>query len=730
MKRSRNFLGVAISVLAIACSPSPTEVVATQTGETTQSGFATSESSGAVTGIVTTETGIVTTTETGIVTTTETGEVVAPPRIDLVLPGIVDPLGLSRVRVTGAEFTDATEVTIGGVPVAALVVVDEGTLELVTAPTEVGQDVPMVVTTRAGEAVANVEVWSPAELDGARVFDAAFGVEGTEPESTYQWARLTESIDPMWLHRDGPGLVWLPDTERFWMLAGWSPYEPPDGWGEATPTTNEVWSSADGVSWTRELEHGHDGFDPRHFAGTLRWHDRAWQIGGDIFLSPGTYQHDIVSSADGVNWTVEVAQTPWSDRIFEVAGIYEDEMWVVGGQTGLAGEDPMVNPTVFHNDVWRSADGVTWTEVVGDAPASATRWSGRGMASKLVEFQGRLWLVGGGTYDTPDQPTRQFFNEVWSTTDGVEWTEHTPPPWSPRQYHTVEIFDDRLWVIGGNHEITSNSNDAWYSDDGESWTEIPWQRSPLPVSHGDGVAVGPDFLLFAGGNYTFGVGLGPDNSAWRLRAFRGTLVQQWVDRGSAGLSVIAQAVRRPVLDPNALGPGIPGLVFDGLDHGLELEASDIQPDGRSVFFVAQSPFNPTVADLYSPADTIVGDSVSPFCAAGLSQGAITYTEGSLGWQSHTVGSGYQDGVGAVFDAGFSHAADGTIQAWGHGLAIGPPVQFGYTPDYEGWRTIGGSLGYSSSFVGALGAVIIVPAAVDAATAAKIHAWAQGRFLPL
>lgn len=656
------------------------------------------------------------------------------PSIASVEPNIVDPAGGSRVRVAGAGFGAHPEVLVGGSPAVSVRVVDDETLEVVTGPVAAAVSVPVTISTPAGEAVATVEAWSPAELAGARVFDASFGLVGDEPSSTYEWARLTPEIDPEWIHRDGPGLVWLPQTGRFWMIAGWSPFEPPDGWGSWDATTNEVWSTADGVSWRRELEHGNDQFDRRHFQGTLVWKDRVWLVGGDILFEAGQYQHDIVSSADGVSWRVDVAQTPWSDRMFEVAGIYEDELWVVGGQTGMAGEDPAVHPTVFHNDVWRSPDGVTWTEVAGDAPASATRWSPRGIVSKMVEFKGELWLVGGGTYDTPDFPERQYLAEAWSTTDGVTWTQHAAPPWVGRQYHTVEVFDDRLWVIGGCHDLTCNSNDAWYTDDGETWTEIPAARSPLPVSHGDGVAVGPDFLMFAGGNYAFGVGAGPDLSAWRLAAFRGAAVDRWVDRGEDGLAVTAEGAHRPVLDADALGPGIPGIVFDGLDDYLELEASDLQDAGRSVFFVARSPFNPTVADVVSPADTIVGDSVSPYCAAGLTEGALTYTEGSLvsvvgpdGWQHLDAGDGYQTGVGEVFDAGFSHAADGTIQAYGRGVAVGDPASFGYTPEGEGWRTLGASLGYSQAFVGTLGAVIIVPEAVDAATAAKVHTWAQGRF---
>lgn len=650
------------------------------------------------------------------------------PVVTGISPSVVDPAGSSRVRVTGEHFDNVAGVHIAGIEVTDWAFEQGGALTFVSPPLPSPGTVPVVVHTYHGTPSEPIylDAWSPAELPGAVVFDAAHGVSQPEEATTYQWARLTPEIDPAWIHRDGPGLVYLPETGRFWMIAGWSPYEPPDGWGAEAATTNEVWSTADGITWRQELEHGHPGFDRRHFQGTVVWRDRVWLIGGDIFLEPGTYQHDVSSSADGVDWRVDLAQTPWSDRILHVAGVYNDRLWVAGGQNGLAGEDPAVEPTVFHNDVWSSEDGVTWVQVAADAPASPTRWSGRGIVSKMVEFKGRMWLIGGGTYDTPDQPIRQYLAETWSTTDGVTWTEHSKPPWIGRQYHTVEVFDDKLWVIGGCHEITCNSNDAWYSADGETWTEIPWSRSPLPVSHADGVAVGPDFLLFAGGNYSFGFGAGPDLSAWRLKAYRGAAVDGWVDRAS-GLMVTAEGAARPVLDPEAFAPGIPGLVFDGADHHLELPEADLQPDGRSVFFVVQSPYNPRIADEVSPANTVVGDRLSPYCAAGLSQGALTYTEGTSGWKTLTAGGGYQEGVGEPLCLGFSHALDGTVQAWADGVAVGEPAQLGYTPTYEGWRTLGASYGGGNAFVGSLGAVVILDTPADAALAARIHQWAVGRF---
>ena len=40
-------------------------------------------------------------------------------------------------------------------------------------------------------------------------------------------------------------------------------------------------------------------------------------------------------------------------------------------------------------------------------------------------FQDRIWILGGGTYDTPRINSRKMFGDVWSTSDGVNWELHT-----------------------------------------------------------------------------------------------------------------------------------------------------------------------------------------------------------------------------------------------------------------------------------------------------------------
>jgi hypothetical protein len=166
----------------------------------------------------------------------------------------------------------------------------------------------------------------------------------------------------------------------------------------------------------------------------------------------------------------------------------------------------------------------------------------------------RLYLLGGGTYETATDPGRFFCNDVWSTADGVEWTRDCAEcPWEPRQYHDVAAHDGRLWVLSGcnfggatlaeqryrtveqlqaeraaSPEVStlaanprsgrpdSNRNDVWCSADGQAWHEVaptPW----LP-RHANSVFVFDDSLWMVSGNNGDHSTLEPD--VWRLQRCR------------------------------------------------------------------------------------------------------------------------------------------------------------------------------------------------------------------
>jgi len=296
--------------------------------------------------------------------------------------------------------------------------------------------------------------------------------------SEYRWTQVTAKA--AFATRDGAGALVFED--KMWLLGGWNPYDK-----KFFPRicNSEVWTSTDGANW---ILHTHADWEGRHTAGYAVHQKKMWIVGGDPIQ--GHYQNDVWSSADGVLWELVNSRVPWGPRVLHYTVAFHDRIWVLGGQT----LPPFAPETeVFYNDVWSSADGSKWECILEHAP-----WSPRGMIGGSVVFNDRIWLLGGGTYDTPQRPKRDYFNEVWSTPNGVEWEQHPTAPWMPRQYHDVAVFDEKMWVLEGFNADGGNRKDVWFSADGVLWHEVP--DTPWAPRHAASVFVYADALWMVTGN--------------------------------------------------------------------------------------------------------------------------------------------------------------------------------------------------------------------------------------
>lgn len=302
----------------------------------------------------------------------------------------------------------------------------------------------------------------------------------------FAWRRMSASNS--WHERDGAHLEYF--NGKLWMYGGWYSSTVP-GWNNQV-TTNEAWySTDDGASWTQDHAHeespatsGANAFwTRRHTAGWTRCPangiDYLYVIGGDY----DNVVSDTWRTSDGETWERMSASAGWNGRLLHMVGALDGVLYMMGGQTDLVG--------TAYNDVWKSTDGgVTWTLVTSSAP-----WAERCAVYDLVTFQDKLWLIGGGTYEA----TRTYYNDVW-TYDGSTWTEVLADghgQWTGREYHSVKVFDNKLWILGGWRD--ANLNDAYYSEDGVTWTALE-PRTPWPISHADGFAVTPRGLVRASGN--------------------------------------------------------------------------------------------------------------------------------------------------------------------------------------------------------------------------------------
>jgi hypothetical protein len=161
-------------------------------------------------------------------------------------------------------------------------------------------------------------------------------------------------------------------------------------------------------------------------------------------------------------------------------------MWLMGGQQ----LESQAAPGVAYNDVYSSADGKSWSLVTSHAG-----WSPRGQIIGNVVFDGKMWVIGGGTYDV-----RTYLNDIWNSSDGVNWTKvAASAPWQGRQFQNVAVFDNKIWIVaGGTRQDEGGSTDVWYSTDGHDWTNLA--GTPWTLRHAASLWVFQNALWFGNGS--------------------------------------------------------------------------------------------------------------------------------------------------------------------------------------------------------------------------------------
>lgn len=304
----------------------------------------------------------------------------------------------------------------------------------------------------------------------------------------YSWSLVTPNAGlPA---RDGSGA--LVYNNNIYLIGGWA------SGGVTFPlsTANDVWKSPDSVTWTqlRSNTYLSPSFDPiadwegRHTAGYVIFNNKMWIIGGDALQ--GHYQYDIWSSLDGTNWVLENRGNPlpWTHRMLSGVTVFNNEVWSVGGQ---AISSFIRSNDEVYREVWKSSDCINWTRVFTNGPI----WDNRFLSDAAVSFQGKLWVIGGGVYDSAYRG-RQYKTDIWNSSNGITWSQVSTGQFPGRQYHSVIVFDNKLWVLAGYDG--ANRNDVWYSSNGVTWTNLP--GTPWVPRHAASVWVHNNALYIGGGH--------------------------------------------------------------------------------------------------------------------------------------------------------------------------------------------------------------------------------------
>lgn len=240
------------------------------------------------------------------------------------------------------------------------------------------------------------------------------------------------------------------------------------------------WSSIDGRTWRKELlpSARRNVYESQYaFAG-----DAVYAFG----MNEGNYlemrfRPVVRRSRDMRQWETLPGRSNLPNRIFYGLAYFDGKFWLAGGFDGRR----------YYNDVWNSVDGARWNRVVEHAA-----WSPRSSAS-LLEFRGRLWLLGGGVIDGEKEMDAQSRHQAWSSPDGIVWTKVGDG--LPRHSGgTPVVFDDQLWLVGANRDGRFGRA-SLVTRDG-----MHWREEPAPWTPRGGVAawVHDGKLWITGGKYS------------------------------------------------------------------------------------------------------------------------------------------------------------------------------------------------------------------------------------
>ncbi|MDA3823968.1 MAG: hypothetical protein PF450_15345 [Bacteroidales bacterium] len=254
-------------------------------------------------------------------------------------------------------------------------------------------------------------------------------------------------------------------------------------------TFTEVNKKAD---WKNRYEHASVAFD-----------GKIWVLGG---YNPGevrndTYYEDVWSSEDGINWELVTEDAPWKGRKGHAVVAFDDgngeAMYLIGGFS----VDESTGYRQYNNDVWKSSDGISWSELkttthnvidtINNYPLldSTDMFYPRMDHAAVVANHGGqdyIYVIGGRSQlvNSNYRQNQRYFNDVWRSTNGINWEKLENNDYGIRAGHAaaVDPRDGTIYIQGGMHGISYDAppgNDShpikdfthlWSSIDGINWT--------------------------------------------------------------------------------------------------------------------------------------------------------------------------------------------------------------------------------------------------------------------
>lgn len=294
---------------------------------------------------------------------------------------------------------------------------------------------------------------------------------------------LGSTVAAQWL--DGVGIVIIDDI--IYQLGGWN---------SGTDSVNACYSSSDGgLNWSSL---GNANWAARHTFGCVKSSDGyVYVVGGD-YNSTATEKKEVwktLTPGTVGSWVKVTDTAEFGERILFGFCEHHGDFYIIGGQVDVDSTNGVFT------DVYKSTDkGVTWTQI-----ATGLTQFGKNMSGCIVSFGNKIYAVCGGVYDSVTLGNRTWDAEIYSSFDGITWTQEAdlPGTLTPVQYPNLIVWGGKLWFNGGAAEA-GNTQELAYMDEAGTWNVLPVTLhesvSTITATHAAGMCVYRNTILRISGN--------------------------------------------------------------------------------------------------------------------------------------------------------------------------------------------------------------------------------------
>ncbi len=185
-----------------------------------------------------------------------------------------------------------------------------------------------------------------------------------------------------------------------------------------------------------------------------------------------------------------------------------------GAVYGLGYLDGNIEQFEFRPEIFKTSDLKTWTTLSRDSNLPK-----RFFYHPFV-FDDKIWIIGG-----EDPNTR--YSDIWNSADGIQWIKQKDNlPFGPRSGSQIVLLQDTLYLL---------DHDVWRSTDGLNWEQVTEEIVPGEMLFGYSAQIFDDQIWLLGcnrnGQFTSQVLVSSDGKNWSSQN------APWLPRGGIAATV-------------------------------------------------------------------------------------------------------------------------------------------------------------------------------------------------